>query len=730
VRRLGAQLLGAFEAEQDRWFLWTPVLFGAGVILYFALPVEPSLASALVPVLAVVAVRAAWRRDGTALVWIGALLAIALGLAAAKLRADWVAAPVLQRQLGPVEVRGWIELVEPRPGRGQRVTVLVSSITGLAPEELPARVRVRTAAADPALRPGDAVAVRARLSGPAGPALPRGYDFARTAWFQGLGGVGFAHAPFRREVDAGAPPARLRVRAAIERARQAIGARVTAALPGEVGFIANALITGERGGISDATNAAYRDSGLLHVLSISGLHMAIMSGAVFLSVRFLPAGVPTLALRFPIKKWAAAAAALGALGYLMISGASVPTVRSYIMISIMFLAVMLDRPALALRNVALAALAILVVFPESLVDVSFQMSFAAVVALVAAYEVLRDRRPEPVGRRGVLRSLALFFAGLVLSTLIASLAVAPLAAYHFHKSQQYAVLANLVAIPICNVIVMPAALATLVLMPFGLEWGPLQVMGAGIEAMNWCAYRVAALPGAVGAIAAIPASAFALMVTGGLWLALWRRRWRLLGLVPIALGVGLAPQRTLPDVLIGRDGQLFAVRTDDAGLSAVTTRGGLFELARWLEHDGDRRRPEVVAEAGAFRCDASGCVAMVGARTIAVARHASALRDDCGRAAVVVIAVPAAGGCPQAGVVVVGPEQLRQRGPHAIYLRPDGIEVETVADVRGLRPWSRHAPEATGSKDLRNGQPATARRRYPRPARALSRAERQDGEEP
>lgn len=694
MRRFGTTLLDVFAAEQDRWFVWLPVMFGTGIAVYFWLPAEPAQMVALAALLLAVALRAVWRHGAAAMLIGGALSAAALGFAAAKLRTDWVAAPVLKRQSGPVDVRGWIELVEPRPSGGQRVTLLASTIKGLPPEDRPQRVRLRLQGSDPALKAGDALAVRARLSPPAGPALPGGYDFARAAWFQGLGAVGYALAPVTVDADAGRAPVNVQARAAVERTRAAIGARVAAALPGERGEMANALITGQRGGISDATNDAFRDSGLLHILSISGLHMVVMAGAVFVAVRFALALVPAVALRFPIKKWAAAAAMLAAFGYLLISGASFPTVRSWIMISIMFVAVMLDRPAVALRNVALVALAILVVFPESLMDVSFQMSFAAVVALVSAYEVLRDRARDDGGpRRSLMRPIVLFFGGIVLSTLIASLAVAPFAAYHFHKSQQYAVLANLIAIPICNVIVMPAALVTLAAMPLGLEWGPLQVMGLGIDAMTWCAYRVAALPGAVGRIPAIPTAAFALMLAGGLWVTLWRTRWRMLGLMPIALGLAVAPLRSAPDVIVGRDGALVAVREGKAGLSALAGRGGMFELGRWLEHDGDARTPEAVAEARAFRCDASGCTAEVKGRLVAVTRHAAALRDDCAAASVRVLAIAQARACTEGGLTV-SLERLRVLGAHAVFFDGPSTVVQTVADTRGKRPWTGSSGQA------------------------------------
>jgi competence protein ComEC len=205
-----------------------------------------------------------------------------------------------------------------------------------------------------------------------------------------------------------------------------------AALPGETGEIATALITGERGGISDDTNQAYRDSGLFHILSISGLHMVIMAGAVFWLLRLILVAIPGLALRYPVKAWAAAGAIVGALGYLLISGGSVATVRSYVMITIMFAAVMLDRPALALRNVALAALIILMIQPENLFDAGFQMSFAAVVGLISAYEYLRERRrtqPRFTAdeRRGPVGHAVRFVSEIMTSTIIASLCVAPFA---------------------------------------------------------------------------------------------------------------------------------------------------------------------------------------------------------------------------------------------------------------------------------------------------------------
>ncbi len=687
-RSLLDALTHQLEAEHDRWFLWLPVLFGAGVAAYFALPVEPALPITFAPAAIVMAVRHAAATRQLAQVVATAMLAVALGFAAAKLRTEFARAPVIQERTGPVDVYGFVELVEPRPSKGQRLTLRVTAMEKHEAGSWPQRVRVRTLT-DSALKPGDAVRVKAILNPPPGPALPGGYDFARTAWFAGLGAVGYTQGAVELHPDAGAPPLSQRITSAIARVRQDIGRRVIDALPGQMGAIANGLITGERGGISEATNQAFRDSGLFHILSISGLHMVIMAGAVFLSLRLLLAAIPSIALRYPIKKWAAAAAMLGALAYLLISGGAPATVRSYITISIMFLAVLLDRPAIELRNVALAALVILVAWPESLLDPGFQMSFAAVVALVSVYEWLRrrDDMREARTRRGIVGAMVLFAGGIVTSTLVAGFAVAPFGVHHFHNTQQFAILANLLAIPICNFIVMPAALAALVTMPLGLESGPLWVMGRGIAAMVWCAETVAALPGAVGRLPSIPTYAFALIVCGGLWCALWRTRWRALGVVPVVLGLLLAPTLQRPDVLIGRGGDLVAVRGPDGKLSALGGRGSRFELARWLEHDADARDPAEVARGAAFRCDAYGCTAQVKGTLLTVAASAAALRDDCARAGFAVLKFARPAGC-RPGNRVVDSEDLRRLGAHALRFEDGSVQVETVAGSRGVRPWS------------------------------------------
>ena len=691
----GGSLLERLEAERARWFVWIPVAFGLGIAAYFAQHAEPTPWTALaLPAMASGLVLAS-RRAGLAHLLALGLLWAALGFAAAKARTEWTRAPVLGHEMRYAEVRGIVELIEPRPTRGERLTIRVTDIKGLEAAKRPERVRIRVMTKREGLKPGDAVRLRARLRPPAVPALPGGYDFARMAWFQGLGATGYAYAAAEIEAPAAArgPGLREAARERLERLRQAIGERIRAAVPGETGAIAVSLITGERGGITDATNAAYRDSGLVHILSISGLHMVIMAGAVFVSIRVLLAAFPAVALRFATKKWAAVAGLMGAAGYLLISGASIATIRAFIMISIMFVAVMLDRQALAMRNVALAALTVLAIMPESLLDPGFQMSFAAVVSLIAAYEAVRGRTEEQ-DRRGSLRLVAFFLGGIVLSTIVASFAVAPIGAYHFHRSQQYALLANLIAVPAVNFIVMPSALLTLVVMPLGLEALPLALMAKGIDFMTATAYWVAGLPGAVVRIPEIPDLAFALMIAGGLWLTLWQTAWRALGLVAIGGGVLAAGGGARPDILAGRMGELVAVRGADGLLAAAGQRTGRFELTRWLEHDGDARPARDAQRSRTFRCDGAGCVAVTKGLRVAVQRHPAAVAEDCVKSDILIGLARRPNDCT-APLAVIDRWTLRREGTHAFYLEAGAdtgkgriVRVETVARYRGQRPWT------------------------------------------
>lgn len=692
--RLPTTLAAVLADERPRYVNWLPVLFGLGIWIYFALASEPPAPAAALPLILGLMLSALAQPGGNGRLLGLALVIVGAGFCLAKIRTDQVTAPILERNLRAAEVTGILERREPHAKRGERLTLRLVAVADISPERMPQRARIRVMASIGDLRPGDALRLTASLSPPAAPAIPGGYDFARAAFFERIGAVGYALQPPQKVTlaDLPEPGLALRIRAAVEDLRQDIGQRIETALPGERGALAAALITGERGGITEATTNAYRDSGLVHILSISGLHMAIMSGAVYALLRFFLAAIPALALTQPIKKWAAVGGAIGAVLYYAISGGSAATLRSAIMMVVFFIAIILGRPAIAMRNVAVAALLILIVYPESLLDVGFQMSFAAVAALVAAYEAVRVGMDRNGVTPGPVMRVALPLGGILFSTLIAGFAVTPLSVYHFHAMQHYAPLANLVAIPVCNLLVMPAALATLAALPFGLEHAPLWAMGIGIDLMGWTARFVSGLPGAVTHVTQVPDIAFACVLAGGLWLVLWQRKWRLAGGPLILLGLVLAPSAERADVLIGREGSLVAVRDANGKLAAHSERPSTFEMKRWLEHDGDAREPKDLRNNRNFRCDGLGCVTTSGGKMIVLSRHPAGLADDCESANVLIITGTRPQACDGPRFVFDRPS-LKASGTVALYRAPaGGFRSQSVADVRGRRPWSMPPP--------------------------------------
>ena len=703
------------EAEQDRWMLWVPVLFAAGILTYFALDDEPALRLALALVIGALGFCLALRHAPLGLCIGGAALAFALGFTVAKLRTEMVRAPVLAQELRYVTVSGFVEAHELRDKGRARIMLRALAVGDLKPEETPYRVRVSMPAKWAAgVRIGEAVTLRATLQPPPEPIEPGGFDFARSAWFARLGATGYATSKVAPFEGAPAPPWDLAAWSKVDALRAAINARIRAALSGETGEIAVALITGERAGISEEVNESMRDSGLTHILSISGLHMAIMAGTVFWLIRALLALVPGLALRYPIKKWAAAAALAAATFYLALSGAAVPTVRSWIMMSIVLIAVMLDRPAITMRNVALAALAILVVAPESLFDVSFQMSFAAVVGLVAFYEWFSGRDRTKLRDASPIWGSA--HRGAAATTLVAGTAIAPFALYHFHRMTHYGLVANLIAAPLVSVLIMPMAVLSLAAMPFGLEFWPLQAMGVGIDLMVATGEWVASWPGAVSILPQISGLALVLMVLGGLWFCLWQTRARALGLVIAACGIALAPQNHRPDVLIERNGETAALRSETGSLVFPPATAASYSTENWLLADGDEREVAKATDESVFRCDTLGCIGLVKGKTVALIRHPGALEEDC-RLADIVIAPFTIGKKCRAARVIVDRRMLKAEGAHALYVEGLSIRTETVAAARGKRPWTpnraivtaRQAAypqwEAGGNQDGSGGSP-------------------------
>jgi competence protein ComEC len=679
-------------AQRGRFALWSPVLLGAGAAIYFALQAEPALETGWIALAMGLIAGLSAIRFG-ALPIFGPVAFLASGFGLAVLNTAVIGGPVLQQQTPAGDITGRvIDAYGHEDGR-PRVLLALHAVPGLTHDDMPIRARLALRKTDPRPVPGDWITVRGRLTTLPLPVAPGGYDFARYAFFNGMGAYGFSMGPAQVVAPLEPPDASTEFNTWVAGVRADASARIQAALPGSSGAIAAALTVGDRSEIAAEDDQAMRDSSLAHVLSISGLHMAIIGLGIFGLVRFAAALIPAIALRFQVKKWAALAALLGALGYLLLSGASVPAQRSFLMIGLMFVAVMLDRAPFTLRLVAISAMIVLIISPHSVVDPSFQMSFAAVTALVAAFEAFeawQKRRGSPVVLRDTWTGRALYvLLAAVLSSMVAGFATAPFAAYHFNRVALYGVFANVAAMPIISFVIMPFAALTLVALPFGLEAWPLAVTGWGIDAMLWIAHTTAALPGAATHVPSMSGLALGLITLGGLWLCLWRGRIRLLGLAPVAAALALGLMSHPPDILIDRDAKNVAVREANGQLALLSGRRAKFAATEWLERDGDSREVKDAARAGregVWACADKICAAELGAVRIGYMERAGDERAACAAQFDILVAARPIGDC-YTGLIITRDTTARN-GAMAIYLTPAGITVDTVRAHTGDRPWT------------------------------------------
>lgn len=687
----GLSIPGLIEAENERLFLWAPVAFACGIAIYFALPREPSLAAVAVfcAGLGAAAVRAGrGRLPGILAI---ALFLAALGLLDAAWRTQRVAGPVVEDSGWASPVTGRVVSVEDREGGAARIVIAPDAISDWRPDMLPRRLSLWKRGNWPVPPPGATVTFDAVLMPPPDAAVPGGFDYARQAWFAGIGGVGFVtSAPEFAAPRTGTVVSDLAAR--VEILRQAVTEAIKAALPGHAGAIAAALITGKRGAIPESDVEALRASGLAHILAISGLHMMLVVGTLFWAARATFALSPSLALTRPIKKWAAAIALAGGSGYLVLSGASIATQRAFVMAAIMLVAVLLDRPAISLRNVAIAALVVLALTPEALVTASFQMSFAATVALVAGYEALRTGRAghERTVMPGPVRFLWRAVFGLVLTALIAGLATGPYAAFHFNRVAVYGLVGNIAAMPLVSALVMPAGLAAVCLMPFGLEWLPLAIMGAGIEGVLRVAETVAGWAGSVRMVPQMPMSALLTITIGGLWLALWRTPLRYAGLAVIAIGTGLAVLAPRPDLYVARDGAMAAFRSGDE-MVFLPRPGSDYETEMWLRSAG--LDTAAIAAGPSPACDGAACVADNGRLRVSYVFGAMAFAEDCAWADVVVTRLNPPAWCGREALVI-GPAEQAALGAVTLRQTGSGLLMRTAVEVAGERPWARRGAPA------------------------------------
>ncbi|BBC73031.1 metal-binding protein [Altererythrobacter sp. B11] len=583
---------------------WLAVALAAGIAAWFALPTQASWVAALAGgLLLALGAGAMWRGRHershllTAFAVVGLLFAFGVTLAwtrsevagtepIARPMSAVVEGRVLQREEQPAEERVRLVLAIREPGAGRAIKV---------------RINIPLAQDDPRFTEGALLRLRARLMPPAAPMLPGGYDFARTAWFAGLAATGSVQGPVvvLEEGPGGAVLPDLQRR---------LSAHVRERLGGSPGAIAAAFASGDRGAIAESDEAAMRDAGLTHLLSISGLHVSAVIAAAYILALKLLALWPWLALRVRLPLLSAAVAAMAGIGYTLLTGAQVPTVRSCVGALLVLGALALGREPLSLRMVAIAAVVVLLLWPEALVSPSFQMSFAAVIAIVALHEARPIRAFLAPREEGWLSRAGRRVAMLLLTGLVIELALMPIVLFHFHRAGLYGAFANVVAIPLVTFLSMPLIALALVLDLAGLGAPFWWMAGKSLDLLLFIAYLTAGQAGAVKLMPQMGGPTFALFLAGGLWLALWRGRMRLLGLVPTALATLLLLATPRPDLLISGDGRHVGIVGEDERLIMLRDSRSDYAKDNLLQMAALEGEPVAMADWPGARCSRDFCV--------------------------------------------------------------------------------------------------------------------------
>ena len=683
LERLRQRLEAFLEVERGQLPLWAVAAFGAGIALWFALP-DPRQWAGLLCIASGAALfgfTSVPGRAGRALGWLA--LAMAAGCALVWVKAERSATSRIERPR-ILSFSARVERVEPLVAK-EDIRLTLAPLDSTLPPQI--RVSMPASEEQPGLAAGAIVAMRARLTAPPPMALPGSHDFARDAWFRGDGGAGRSLGPVEVKTPAQA--------SGVDALRSRLDRHIRGQLSERSGGIATALVTGDQNAVGESDAEAMRRSGLTHLLSVSGVHLAaVVGGAMLLTLRLLALS-QYLALRFNLVLVGAGAGALAGVGYTVLTGMQVPTVRSCVAALLVLAGMALGREAISMRLVAVGALIVLVLWPESLAGASFQFSFAAVAAIVTLHSLAPVRRWLGPKEDGVAMRILRAIASLLLTGLVVEIALIPLALYHFHRTGLYSVFANLIAIPWTTFVIMPLEALALALDPLGIAAPLWAATGWAITLLLDFAQWVAGMKGAVASLPTMPLPAFAGIVLGGLWLCLWTTRVRLLGIFPMAVGGMAALAAPAPDLLVTGDGRHLAVLASDGRPALLREKGGDFIRSLMAENSGFDGDPAALAETSAARCGPDACIADVHkqGRTWRVLATRSGQRIDwrsltaaCASADIVVSDRWLPKAC-KPHWLKLDRKALESTGGVAIYLEGPQPGVATVAERVGRHPW-------------------------------------------
>lgn len=703
------------ESQKGRLVYWYPVFLSFGIGFYFSLKNEPPTAfgwGLLFLSYFVLRFLRSIKSDskfhvinGLALVYLRSLcLAFILfltGFVLAQFRTQYLFAPVIQEEIDYTEITGTIADIDRIEPDGKSWIILNNlEIEKLKQSDTPEKIRIRVYEGK-GLRSGQRVRLSAGLSPPLPPVAPGAFDFRRYCWFRQIGATGFAYK--NPEIIDHAKTSR---ESFLENARQSLSEIIYSNTSGAKSTIITALMTGEKKAIPEDDMNAMRDAGLAHLLSLSGLHVGMVAGFVFFAVRGFTALFPWFALRFSTKKVAAVTAMLAAFAFTAFVGASIPSMRAALMTGVVMIAIMLDRQAFTMRLVALSALVILALFPESLAEVSFQMSYAAVASLIWFYEQYGKWIYERLFRSGILGRFVFYFIGVCLTTIIASVATAPFSLYHFQYLAVYGNIANLIAVPLMSFVVMPFIILSYIAVPIGGEAMTFAIAGKGIEWILSTAHWAAGIEGTKWLSYQWSLSGFLLMILGSVFVMLWQGRGKYLGLVPVLFSILIIYNGKPPDLFVSSKADLVAFTGEyrnDAGeteraLFVSDLRRSRFARNSWAQLSGLDENSDIIKFPKEGRsefydgliCGELGCRLQIKNKKIAIRKQPYNTEQDCKWADILIADYKVESSDCETEVIIDRTDVWRE-GAFAVYINNNGnVRVKSTADDLGSRPWANN----------------------------------------
>ncbi|WP_353274515.1 ComEC/Rec2 family competence protein [Wolbachia endosymbiont (group B) of Hofmannophila pseudospretella] len=659
--------------EKYNLILWFPVFQCAGILTYFSLNFEPSCAFTisifllLSPILILIAIL--YRKYAILCI---SLIAVLIGFTASKFRTDSVNTHILDKER---YVKDIVATVKDINNKGSYEQFLLYEIKNTKFKLDNIRISVRTKAEE-GIKIGDQVKLSAKLFPPKIAPSEYAYDFARIAYYQKISATGFATSKIVLYKKAEAR----KFQEYIESFRQYIYENLQQNTKKPHADIISALLIGKKDGIDQKTMNAIRDSGIAHLFAISGLHLSFVAGLFFIVFRNLFAISETLTLKYNTKKISAFFTILPTTFYLLITGMQISAQRAYIMVILVLVAIIIERKYRGLIAIAFAASVILIVEPEAILKPGFQMSFSAVLALIASYQINANK----LFKIKIIK----YFVSIMISSVIASLATVPYTIYNFNYCSISGIITNLIAIPIVTLIIIPLGIIYVLLIPLGIEWIIAPFIERPIDSILCITNAIASLQYLVIPTRTFPGSSIIIITLGLLWLCLWERNWRFFGIFFIVLGIFSSAMYRTPDILVSIDN--LAVKEDDSLLYSLTRKNRNFVVKTWAKQNGQNQilnHTKFSNSNKRLKCNDYDCIYNKGNnKSVLLAYKKEDIVESCNNVDLVIQLSKF--NYPACNTKTIKYADLEAYGTHSVWLTDSGIK---VSKVRSNRPW--HKPK-------------------------------------